>query len=86
MDHGWVTRSTKDRRRHGWQDVGAQWRAHWSLASTHSGAWELTGEGTKERAECRESVSGLTIAQAVVWHSSVGNEAAVEGGFSSGGV
>jgi hypothetical protein len=41
--------------------------AHRSLASGHSGARELTGEGAKERGEHGEPVSGLTGARVAVW-------------------
>jgi hypothetical protein len=41
--------------------------AHRSLASDHSGARELAGEGAKERGEHGEPVSGLTGARVAVW-------------------
>jgi hypothetical protein len=56
MDSVW---STMDQWWHGQEEAGA-WRcAHRSLASGHSGARELTGEGAKERREHRARVSGL---------------------------
>jgi hypothetical protein len=50
VDHGWVARSTVDRWRRGQEGAGAWQRAHWSGASSHSGAQELTDGGRKWRA------------------------------------
>jgi hypothetical protein len=66
MDHCRVTRSTVDQQGHRWVDAEAWWRAHRSLASSHSGAWELTGEGTKERGQCGEPILVLTRARVAV--------------------
>jgi hypothetical protein len=49
MDSSRVARSTMDRWQHGQKGTRARWRACWSLASGHSRARGLTGEGAKER-------------------------------------
>jgi hypothetical protein len=78
-------RSTMDRLWRGQEEAGARWRAHRSLASCHSRARELAGEGAKERGERREPVSGLTGARAAVWRSGDGGEAVAEGKLSGSG-
>jgi hypothetical protein len=58
--------------------TGAQWCAHQSLASGHSGAWKLAGEDTTERGEHGEPGSSLTGARALVWRPGNGGEMVVE--------
>jgi hypothetical protein len=62
--------SNKDRR--------ARRHAGRSEASSHSGAWELVGEGEKERGEHRGPFAGLTKARVVVWRRGNGDEVAAE--------
>jgi hypothetical protein len=45
------------------------------MGSSHSGAWELTGEGAKVIGERGEPISGLTGARAVVWRLGNSDEA-----------
>jgi hypothetical protein len=66
-----------DRRQRGQNGDRAWWCARLSLASGHSVARELTGEGTKERGEHGEPILGLTRARAVVWRPDDGSEEAV---------
>jgi hypothetical protein len=49
------------------EGTGAQWRAHRSMASGHSGAWKLADGGTTERGEHGEPGSGLTEARTAAW-------------------
>jgi hypothetical protein len=58
---------------------GARWRAHWSMASGHSGAWKLAVGRTTERGEHGELSAGLTGARASVWRPGDGGEMAEEG-------
>jgi hypothetical protein len=60
------------------EGTGAQRRAHWSMASVHSGAWKLVGGGTTESGEHGELVSGLTRPRAAAWRPSDDKEMAEE--------
>jgi hypothetical protein len=60
----------------GHEGTEAWWRSHWSRASDHSRARELTSRGGKGRGEHGGYFAGLTKAQAVVWRPGDDNEVA----------
>jgi hypothetical protein len=85
MDHSRVMQSTVDRWQCRWEDTGAWWRARQSLAFGQSEAWELVGEGAKERGECGKNQLEPHRSSMTVWRPGNDDEAVVEGGLGGGG-
>jgi hypothetical protein len=71
------------------EGAGAQRHAHWSMASSRSGAPTLTGRGAKDREEHGDVGLGLTGARAAAWRlgdavARRGHEKLSEEGFRCG--